>query len=70
LRFRRRSFAVRLSPNYVDAFVSRGTAWAQKGEDDKAIADFDEVLRLQPNNTLALTGRGSSLGRKGVYTRP
>src|SRR6476660_8564228 len=31
---------VRLDPTYVEAYVSRGMAWNEKGEYDKAIKDF------------------------------
>jgi tetratricopeptide (TPR) repeat protein len=42
------SAALRLDPHYAVAWTSRGEAWAMLGEHDKAIADFDEAIKLAP----------------------
>src|SRR5579864_3929221 len=36
---------VRLDPKYVEAYVSRGMAWNEKSEPDKAIRDFNEAIK-------------------------
>ena len=41
-------------------FCDRGKAWAEKGEYDKAIADFTEAIRLDPKIALAFYNRGSA----------
>jgi tetratricopeptide (TPR) repeat protein len=43
----------------------QGTKCLSKGEYDQAIAKYDEVLRLEPNNTTALFFRGNAYDEKG-----
>jgi tetratricopeptide (TPR) repeat protein len=38
-----------MAPNYCSAYKNRGGARSAKGEFEKAIADFDEAIRLEPN---------------------
>ena len=40
--------ATGLDANNVFAHINRGLAWHKKGEFDKAIADLDEAIRLNP----------------------
>ncbi len=49
------------------AFYNRGIAYAKKGDLDRAIADFDQALRLDPDSTFALNNRGAAYARKGQY---
>ena len=46
-------------------FESRGGTWGMKGEFDKAIADFSEVIRLDPKNAAAYVDRGRAWAAKG-----
>lgn len=48
---------------------SRGNEWAAKGNYDRAIADFDAALRLNPRYGEALRNRGDAWGDKGDYDR-
>jgi tetratricopeptide (TPR) repeat protein len=41
--------AIRLKPNYPNAFFNRGNAYYGKGQLDRAIQDFDQAIRLNPN---------------------
>ena len=41
--------AIRLKPDYAEAWSNRGAAEIAQGGFDAAIADFDEAIRLQPN---------------------
>jgi tetratricopeptide (TPR) repeat protein len=41
-------------------YQARGIAWRIKGERDRAIADFNEALRLDPNDSDAFNNRGIS----------
>jgi len=54
------------TPN-IDAtyYYNRGMAWLEKGEPDKAIADFNEAIRLDPKYALAYYNRGSAWDDKG-----
>lgn len=41
------------------AFNNRGNYYKEKGETQKALADFSEVLRIKPNNHDVFTNRGN-----------
>ena len=58
------SEAIRLHPRLAGAFVDRGLAWLQKGELDKALADEEEAIRLDPE-AIALQQPRLGLGTKG-----
>ena len=47
------------------AYYNRGLAWQAKGENDKAIADHTEALRLDPKFATAYIGRGYAWQAKG-----
>ncbi len=52
------------------AYRSRALSYTLfKGDYDRAIADFSEAIRLDPNNPLAYAVRGASFVRKGDYDR-
>lgn len=59
------SSAIRLNPQYANAFINRGGAWVKKHAYDKAIADLDEAIRLNPRDTRAFYNRGVAWGEKG-----
>ena len=44
---------------------SRGYAYLRAGDLDRAIADYDAALRLNPSITYSLFGRGVAYSRKG-----
>jgi tetratricopeptide (TPR) repeat protein len=41
-------------------YAARGTGWAAKNDFARAIVDFDESLRLNPKNSIALINRGAA----------
>jgi len=47
------------------AYYNRGNALQQKGEADRAIADFDEAIKLEPKNANAYNNRGTARNEKG-----
>jgi tetratricopeptide (TPR) repeat protein len=47
------SEAIRLDPNYVDAYFHRGAAYAGNNEIDLAIADIEALLLIDPDNEFA-----------------
>ena len=51
------------------AYYGRGAAWLGKNEYDKAIADYDDVLRLDPRLAAAYVCRGGVWRVKGDYVR-
>jgi lipoprotein NlpI len=64
--------AIRLKPDYADAFNSRGTLYADKGDLDRAVQDYNEAIRLNPEKrTLAwaLYNRGQVYAERGQHER-
>ena len=43
------SEAIRLRPDFAEAFNNRGYAYYHKGDWDKAIIDYNEAIRLKPD---------------------
>ena len=58
--------AIRLKPDYTEAYNNRGIAKNNLGQYEEALADYDEAIRLKPDNTEAYDNRGiakNNLGR-------
>jgi tetratricopeptide (TPR) repeat protein len=51
--------------DFPAAFYNRASAYADKTEYDRALADFDVVMRFNAKNALALYARGLTLLKKG-----
>jgi tetratricopeptide (TPR) repeat protein len=51
------------------AFNNRGVAYRLKGEYDRALTDYDEAIRLNPNSANAHNNRGIIYRIKGDYDR-
>ena len=49
------------------AFNNRGYAYSRKGQYDRAIADFDQAIRLDPEIVLAFINRGDAYAAIGQY---
>lgn len=58
-----------VDPKDVDACIHHGLAWAHEGEYDKAIADYDEAVRLDPKNASVYCFRGDALNKKLEYDK-
>ena len=61
--------AIRLKPDYAEAFTNRGAAKAALGQRSAAIADYDEAIRLNPDDAIAFYNRGNAkraLGRRAA----
>jgi tetratricopeptide (TPR) repeat protein len=58
-------------PNDPFTYGDRGNAYARKGDYDRAIADYDEAIRLDPKYALGYNyyNRGNAYNRKGDYDR-
>jgi len=50
-------------------YNNRGVEYAQRGDLDRAIADYGEAIRLEPTNVNALHNRGYVFRKKGEYER-
>ena len=53
----------RTRENGATAYLSRGMAYDVKGDYRRAIADYDEVLRLVPNDQNAIKNRELALAQ-------
>jgi tetratricopeptide (TPR) repeat protein len=61
--------AIRLLPNYTEAYYWRGTAYFGKRDQARALADYNEAIRLYPTYPEAYVGRGNVYARARDYTR-
>ena len=61
--------AIRLDPKDAIAYYNRGRAYANKGDHDKAIADYTEAIRLKPEVAEAYYDRGVAYANKGDYAK-
>ena len=50
------------TPTYALAYYNRGNSWLSKKEYDKAIADYNEAIRVDPKFAHAYINRGFCLG--------
>ena len=55
--------------NLANAFIDRGAAYEDKGDDDRAMQDFDAAIRLDPNLALAYSNRGTFYRNRGDNDR-
>jgi len=56
-------------PKDADAYNNRGLAWSNKGDTDRAIADFNRAIELDPKYVYAYNGRGLAWYNKGDTDR-
>jgi lipoprotein NlpI len=55
--------------NLAIHYNNRGVAWGAKGDNDRAIADYNEAIRLDPTFANAYRNRGVAWGAKGDNDR-
>jgi tetratricopeptide (TPR) repeat protein len=55
--------------NLALAYHTRGYAYAAKGEPDRAIADYNEAIALDPKSALTYVNRGAAYTDKGEHDR-
>ena len=55
--------------NLAIAYYSRGLAYYDKGDDDRAIAEYNEAIRLDPKFAYAYSSRGLAYDHKGDLDR-
>jgi tetratricopeptide (TPR) repeat protein len=61
--------AIQRDPKNAVAYVSRGFAYAIKGDQDRAIQDYDRAIQLDPKNAVAYRNRGVAHGTRGDQDR-
>jgi uncharacterized caspase-like protein len=52
--------AIKLKPDYADAYYNRGIARSDLGDNKGAIADYDQAIKLKPDFAEAYYGRGNA----------
>jgi lipoprotein NlpI len=57
--------AIRIKPDYAEAYYNRGIARKAKGDLDGAIKDYTEAIRIKPDHASAYINRGSARREKG-----
>ncbi|MCP4190894.1 MAG: tetratricopeptide repeat protein [Planctomycetaceae bacterium] len=57
------SRAIRASDSFIPAYLNRGLAYMNVGRNDRAVSDFNNVLRRDDNNEQAKTYRAQALER-------
>lgn len=60
--------AIRLKPDYAEAFNCRGGAKHYLGKYAEAIGDYDQAIRLKPDHAEAFYNRGLAKNKLGKYT--
>lgn len=53
--------ALRLNPQFVQAYIARGKLYAEMGQHESALVDLNFALRLQPTHAEAFAYRGYAL---------
>jgi tetratricopeptide (TPR) repeat protein len=57
--------AIRLKPDYADAFLNRGITRRKKGDVEGALQDYDQAIRLTQDDATAFNNRGFARYVKG-----
>lgn len=57
--------AIRLNPDYAEAYDNRANALARKGDLAGAIADYDQAIRIDPKDALTFASRGKARAALG-----
>jgi len=50
--------AIRLDPNFVNAYLLRVYIYSLRGQNDQGADDLSEIIRIDPNNALSYMSRG------------
>ncbi len=61
--------AIRLKPDFVQAYFDRGLVYATERDLDNAIADFSSAIRLEPDLAPAYNNRGLIYQKKGESSK-
>lgn len=61
--------AIKLKPDYAEAFNNRGIAYFDLGQYERAIEDYSESIRIKPDEGSAYHNRGNAYHKLGQYER-
>ena len=61
--------AIRLAPNYADAYFNRGNLFVRVGEFYQAIANYDAAIHLNPEDAAAYRNRNLARADKERFDR-
>ena len=61
--------AIRLDPNFADAYHNRGSAYLDLDQYDRAIDDYNQAIRLDPNSAPSYNNRGHWYYKKVQFER-
>ena len=53
----------------ASAYFNRGLVYGHKSDFDRAIRDFDQAIKINPNYVEALYSRGLTYSNKGLWDR-
>ena len=59
--------AIKLNPNFEQAFFNRGNAYEEKGQLERAIQDYNRAIELKPDYAKAFNNRGYVYDEKGEF---
>jgi Flp pilus assembly protein TadD len=63
------SEAVRIKPDFAEAYINLGIAYFGQGDVDKAISQFRCAISLAPRNSEAHYNLGIAYGSKGLFDK-
>lgn len=61
--------AIRIIPDFSDAYLNKGVLYIKQGKYQDAIDDFSEAIRLKPFSDEAYMNRGSAYVQTGQYEK-
>lgn len=61
--------AIKLQPDYANAYISRGNAYINLGQHKQAIEDYNKAISLQADNVYGYNNRGAAYNKLGQQQR-
>ena len=61
--------AIKLKPDYAEAYNNRGNIYNSLGQHQRAIEDLNEAIRLKPDFAMTYNNRGANYNNLGQYQR-
>jgi tetratricopeptide (TPR) repeat protein len=55
--------------NDAESYLNSGRAYSEKGDYDRAVADFDQAISIDPDYAEAYYNRGTAYSKKEDYDR-
>jgi tetratricopeptide (TPR) repeat protein len=61
--------AIKLNPNFEQAFFNRGNAFDENEQFERAIQDYDRAIALKPDYAKVFNNRGYAYDEEGAFDR-